>query len=145
MSKDFHFHNYDYFFMREQGEASIFRTCHNDLLPLGGAAAGYHPVNGSKIILAHDLIFDMLDENQFNAIMLHEEGHLAHNHTLAQTQEEININEMQADQYALDNGATKEDLNSALRLLIDLAASQSGLPKDFHYEINKARLDALKS
>lgn len=145
MTKDFKYENQDYYFLREQGEASIFKTYHSDMMAMGGAAAGFHPENGSKIILVHSSISAILTEDEFNAVMLHEEGHLELGHSLAQTQEQIDINEVQADQYAIDNGADKKVLESAIRKLIIHSAAALGADINIYYELHRVRLNALRS
>ena len=80
---------------------------------------GYKVLPGDHIVLIEDFLVDLSDEEQ-EAVLAHELGHVVHGHLKNRTETGI-LNslelELEADRYALEKGMTGKQLVSALAKL----------------------------
>ena len=82
-------------------------------------ALGYKVPSGDHIVLIEDFLVDLSDEEQ-EAVLAHELGHIVHGHLKNLTETGILNNlelELEADRYALEKGKTGKQLVSAITKL----------------------------
>jgi hypothetical protein len=102
---------------------------------LNGAAAGwFHGDNGPVLGIQIDaLLLQRMSEEELRAILLHEIGHirLGHIPTLVETLAGVGLSgtfegrEMEADMFALENGADILDLCNAIKVVAQVQLAQT--------------------